>query len=231
MKSAEPEFDRLAADYEKLLDDPVRQYFAPGSEFFVTRKIDVLREFAARHHLDTQKATWLDVGCGKGELLRGGARLFGRAVGCDVSLGMLEDARGVEVVAQPDPDRLPFDDASADWVTAVCIYHHIEPRDRGGLTADIRRVLRPGGVFAMIEHNPLNPATRLIVSRTPIDQHAMLLSAGAARRVMSDAGLNVIDTRFFLYVPQRLFRWAGFIERALARAPLGGQYVVFGRKQ
>jgi SAM-dependent methyltransferase len=231
MRSVEPEFDRLAGDYEKLLDDPVRQYFAPGLAFFVTRKIDMLREFAARHGLDTQKATWLDVGCGKGELLRAGAPMFGRAIGCDVSLGMLEDCRGLDVVPQPDPDRLPFDDASVDWVTAVCIYHHVEPHNRPGLTADVHRVLKPGGVFALIEHNPLNPATRLIVSRTPIDQHAMLLSGATARRLLSEAELAVADTRYFLYVPERLFRWAGFIERSLGRVPLGGQYVVFGRKK
>lgn len=226
-----PEFDRLAPDYEKLLDDPVREYFAPGSEFFVTRKLDVLRQFAAREGLDTASATWLDVGCGKGDLLRAGKRHFGAVLGCDVSLGMIDDCRDLDVVPQPDPDRLPFADGSVDWVTAVCIYHHIEPRDRGRLTADIHRVLKPGGVFAIIEHNPFNPATRLIVSRTPIDEHAMLLSGGTARRLMGDARFSNLETRYFLYVPQRLYAWAGFVERSLERVPLGGQYVVFGRKR
>jgi hypothetical protein len=42
---------------------------------------------------------------------------------------------------------------------------------------EIQRVLRPGGVFSLIEHNPLNPVTRLIVSRTPVDGNAKLLTA------------------------------------------------------
>lgn len=224
------EFDRLADDYEALLDDPLREYFAPGSEFFVTRKVEMLLAFARRQGLDTRRQTWLDVGCGKGQLLRAGRSFFASVIGCDVSTGMLEEAGDLQVVTQTEADRLPFADASADWVTAVCVYHHVEPGDRAALTAEIRRVLRPGGIFAIIEHNPLNPAVQLIIRRTPVDAHAILLSAGRSRRLLRDAGFEVVDTRHFLYLPQRLYQRAAFIEHALERLPLGGQYAVFGRK-
>ena len=91
--SMDPEFDRLAPEYKELLNDPWREYFAPGSEFFLTRKIDMLLEFAAREGMDTRQATWLDVGCGKGELLRAAQPHFARALGCDVSLGMIAECR------------------------------------------------------------------------------------------------------------------------------------------
>jgi len=224
------EFDRLATDYEELLKDPVRDYFAPGSGFFVRRKIDVLLAFARGIGADTRRQTWLDVGCGKGQLLRAGQSHFAAVHGCDVSTAMMDDARDLHVVAQTEPDRIPFADESVDWVTAVCLFHHVEPRDRGRLTAEIRRVLKPGGIFAMVEHNPLNPAVQLIVRRTPVDAHAILLTAARARRVLRDAGLTVLGTRHFLYVPQRLYAWASIVERALERVPLGGQYAVFGRK-
>jgi SAM-dependent methyltransferase len=228
--SPKPEFDHLAPEYERLLEDPVREYFAPGSGFFVTRKIDVLLEFAARHGKDPAKATWLDVGCGKGELLRAAGPHFKRAVGCDVSPEMMRGCLDLEIVQQPAPLRLPFESGFADLVTAVCIFHHVERNDRGRLAADICRVLRPGGIFAIIEHNPLNPVAQLIVRRTPVDEHAVLLSAGAARGLLRSGGLQIVATEYFLYVPQRIYRWAGSLERALHSVPLGGQYVVFGRK-
>jgi len=224
------EFDRLATDYDERLKDPVREYFAPDSEFFVRRKIDVLLAFARGLGVDTRRQTWLDVGCGKGQLLRAGQPHFAAVQGCDVSTAMIDGARDLHVVAQTGPDRIPFADRSVDWVTAVCVYHHVEPCDRGRLTAEIRRVLKPGGIFAVVEHNPLNPAVQLIVRRTPVDEHAILLTAGRARRVLRDAGFDVLGTRNFLYVPQRLYRWAWIVERALERLPLGGQYAVFGRK-
>lgn len=226
----EKEFDRLAPDYKELLKDPVRDYFAPGSEFFLTRKIDMLLEFAASAGIDTQRLAWLDVGCGKGELLRAAHPHFGRALGCDVSLGMISECRGLEVVHQPDPLRLPFEDSSVDWATAVCILHHISAHERTPLIADICRVLRPGGILAIIEHNPFNPAVQLITRRTPVDENARLLTARTARSLMGRALMDTIATRYFLYVPQRMHSWAARMERALGRVPLGGQYVVFARK-
>jgi SAM-dependent methyltransferase len=224
------EFDRLAPEYKELLNDPVREYFAPGSEFFLTRKIDMLLDFAGREGVDTRKATWLDVGCGKGDLLRAAQPYFARALGCDVSLGMITECHGLEVVRQTDPLRLPFEAGSVDWVTAVCIFHHISRPERAPLVADIYRVLRPGGIFAIIEHNPFNPAVQLIIRRTPVDKNAELLTAKTARSLVQTASMQTVATRYFLYVPQRVYGWAARLERALDRAPLGGQYVVFGRK-
>ena len=228
--SVDPEFDHLAKEYKQLLDDPVREYFAPGSGFFLTRKVDLLLEFAGHNGLNTRQATWLDVGCGKGELMRAAGPHFARVLGCDVSLGMMSECQDLDVVQQVDPERLPYEDASVDWVTAVCVLHHIEPKDRVRFGADIRRVLRPGGILAIIEHNPFNPATQLIVRRTPVDENAILLTAGSARRLLRAARLQPVATQYFLYVPERVYEWAAPVERALSRVPLGGQYVVFARK-
>jgi len=224
------EFDRLAPKYKELLNDSVRDYFAPGSEFFVTRKMDMLLEFAASQGVDTRQITWLDVGCGQGDLLRAAKPHFARALGCDVSLGMIAECRDLEVVHQTNPLRLPFAEGSIDWVTAVCIFHHINPPERGPLAADIYRVLRPGGIFAIIEHNPFNPAVQLIVRRTPVDENAKLLTARTARHLIQTASIQTVATRYFLYAPQRIYDWVAPVERALERVPLGGQYVVFGRK-
>jgi SAM-dependent methyltransferase len=225
------EFDRLAREYDALLKDPLRDRFAPSAEFFVARKLDVLLAFARDARLDTRAATWLDVGCGQGQLLRAGRAHFARAIGCDVSAGMMAAIADLDVVLQTDARRLPLPDASVDWVTAVCVFHHVAPEDRATLTSEIRRVLRPGGVFAIVEHNPLNPVVQVIVRRTPIDAHAILLTAVRARRLMRESGFEIAATRYFLYVPQQLYRTVRFVERLLARAPLGGQYVVFGRKR
>jgi SAM-dependent methyltransferase len=222
------EFDRLASNYDELLKDPLRDVFAPGSQFFVTRKLDILRAFAARRGLDTHRSRWLDVGCGRGDLLRAGRAHFGEAIGCDVSAGMLDDCRDLNVVQQPDPRRLPFEDASIDWVTAVCIYHHVPRRDRAAVTAEVRRVLRPGGVFAIVEHNPFNPAVQVIVRRTPVDEHADLVTARRTRRLMKSAGIRPVETRYFLCIPQRFYPALGAVERAVERLPLGGQFAVFG---
>ena len=224
------EFDRFAREYRSLLHDPIREAFSPGSEFFVTRKADILCDFAARRGIDRRHAIWVDVGCGTGDLLRAVGGAFARAIGCDVSAGMLEACRDLAVVRQENPIRLPFVASSADWVTAVCLYHHVHPSLRPELTADIRRVVKPGGVVVVIEHNPLNPAVQLIVRRTPVDSSARLVTAARTRRLLAAAGLDVLETRYFLLLPERVYGTLRALEAALTRIPFGGQYAVFARR-
>jgi SAM-dependent methyltransferase len=230
-----PQFDRLSGSYEDLLKDPIRDLFSgDDSLFFHVRKRELIRRFFARRGVETRKLQYLDVGCGKGELLRLLSTDFGQVAGCDVSQGMMEtlvqEAPEIEARRQESPLRIPYADGAFDFVTAVCVYHHVPLRDRDALTNEIRRVLKPGGVFCMIEHNPLNPATQVIVKRTPIDADAILLRLGESRQRMVAAGLVPIERRYFLYFPRSLYRYLHRLENALGNIPLGGQYAMFAER-
>ena len=228
-----PEFDDLSRGYEDLLKDPLRDRFAgDNTQYFHVRKRDLLRRFFRRRRIDTSKLSFLDLGCGKGELLKLLCGDFRECFGCDPSSGMLEaselNAIGVQTRVQHNPQSLPFENAQFDFISAVCVYHHVTPDLRASLTAEVRRVLRPGGWFVIIEHNPYNPATRIIVSRTPVDANAILLRPAEGRRLMRDAGFQVDAQQYFLYFPERLYNYFGGFEPVLAGVPLGGQYAVFG---
>jgi SAM-dependent methyltransferase len=224
------EFDRYAQNYDELLRDPVRDGFAQNGGFFHRRKWILISNFLQRHALSPGKLTWLDVGCGKGELLSWGRSHFSRVVGCDPSKEMVRDAEGVEVLLQEAPDALPFPDASFDFATAVCVYHHVEELHRVPLTREVHRVLRLNGTFCMIEHNPFNPITRLIVSRSALDVDAHLLSSRRARCYADLAGLRHVESQYFLCLPEKYFDNMGRLEWFLRMLPLGGQYAMFSRK-
>jgi SAM-dependent methyltransferase len=98
------------------------------------------------------------------------------------------------------------------------------------LLREMGRVLKPEGTLAIIEHNPYNPVTLLIVSRTPVDADAILLRPDEILRLYREAGLRPEELRYFLYLPEWLFQRFGRIEGLFSKLPLGGQYVVFGRK-
>jgi len=227
-------FDELSSSYEELLRDPIRDRFTgQESMFFHRRKSDLIRGFFRSRSLNALGLHYLDVGCGKGELLQLLQSDFKHAAGCDISSEMMRQisqATGIETRVQKDPLEIPFGDAQFDLVSAVCVYHHVPPASRAALTSEIRRVLRPGGIFCMIEHNPMNPVTRLIVSRTPVDSDAILLPAKEARSLAAGAGLAPIEQSYFLYFPEVLYRYLGRLEAMLAKIPLGGQYAFFGRK-
>lgn len=228
------EFDSYAPRYEEMLRDPLRDTFSSGSAFFHRRKWQLIREFFASRQQDTKKMSWLDVGCGQGELLELGVSSFGRAAGCDPSCSMLKGARverssPIEAHMQASPSQLPFPDQSFDFVTAVCVYHHVHGRNRELLTQSVRRILRPGGVFCIIEHNPWNPATRAIVKRCPVDVDAELLSAPVTKRLLRAGLFDPIHTSYFLYLPETLYKPLSWVESALKNAPAGGQYAVFSQ--
>jgi SAM-dependent methyltransferase len=221
------EFDRYAREYDALLKDSIRERFTQDPEFFHLRKWLLLQEFLERWSIPSQKCSWLDIGCGKGELLRFGRANFREAAGCDPSAAMLNECADLNVRRQTENGALPFGDSSFDVVTAACVYHHLDHAERLALTAEARRVLRPGGLFVIFEHNPWNPATRLIVSRTPVDANAVLLTARETRALLSGAGLRVRKTCYYLYLPQSLYRRFSGLERFLGAIPAGGQYAVF----
>jgi SAM-dependent methyltransferase len=224
-----PEFDQYARSYDGLLEDPIRDSFAQDPLHFHRRKWIVLERLLKRAGVDPKTQRWLDVGCGRGELLDLASSSFARAIGCDPSHGMLVSGARPDVFQQPSPVELPFEDNSADLITAVCVYHHVHGEARSLLTGEIRRVLAPGGLCCIIEHNPWNPVTRAIVKRCPVDVDAELLSAQTGFSLLVSAGFERVCADYFLFLPERLFNRIGSVEGMLSKVPLGGQYALLAR--
>lgn len=84
----------------------------------------------------------LDVGCGIGDMLR----YRPQTVGVDVNPRAIAYCRGRGLTAQQmKPDQLPFPDAVFDSVVLDNVLEHLERPEP--LLAEIRRVVRPGGIF------------------------------------------------------------------------------------
>jgi SAM-dependent methyltransferase len=107
------------------------------------------------------------------------------------------------------------------------VLHHVAPAEWAHFMSEMRRVVRPGGLICVIEHNPLNPLTRVAVARCEFDRDAVLLGAGAARQLMAAGGLREIGARYFLLLPWEA-KLARRIEGAFSNVPLGAQYAAFG---
>jgi SAM-dependent methyltransferase len=221
-------FDGYRGNYRDVVQSSIDFSGLPHS-FFMRAKADLLRDLIARR-LGAERPAMLDVGCGVGSfhpLLRG---MVGRLSGIDVSSASIAQARAdnpnVDYRAF-DGRRFPFDDSGFDLVTAICVLHHVAPAEWTHFMSEMRRVVRPGGLVCVIEHNPLNPLTRLAVARCEFDRDAVLLGAGKARKLMAGTGLREIGARHFLLLPWEA-KAARCVESALSSVPLGAQYAAFG---
>ena len=225
-----PEFDGYASSYDTLLDDPMRGAFARDPLHFHRRKWLLIQRLLSKAGVEPSSLRWLDAGCGRGELLNLAGAHFKQATGCDPSAGMLSSCSSFTVDRQTSPFELPFPDASVDLVTAVCVYHHVPEKARALLLSEMKRVLAPGGLCCIIEHNPWNPVTQAIVRRCPVDADASLLTASSASGLLRVVGFEPLSSAYFLYLPESLFNRLSLLERFLGRVPLGGQYAVLARR-
>jgi SAM-dependent methyltransferase len=195
--------------------------------FFTAAKADALRELIASRLHGMHNPHMLDVGCGVGEFHPFVRGMFGRVCGADVSAASIAQARLRNPEVQYEAymgETLPYDSAAFDLSIAICVLHHVPPTQWAGFLREMRRVVRPGGLVCLIEHNPLNPLTRLAVARCEFDRDAELLHAGRTRALMADAGLHDARSHYFLLLPLAT-PLAQRIEHSLRRIPLGAQYI------
>ncbi len=97
-------------------------------------------------------ASVLDLGCGKGRFAAHLVDAGARVVGVDLSAAMLARAGGIDRV-RASARALPFGDGAFDAVVAVEILEHVGAV--GPVLDEARRVLRPGGVLAVVDKNAL----------------------------------------------------------------------------
>jgi ubiquinone/menaquinone biosynthesis C-methylase UbiE len=94
----------------------------------------------------------LDLGCGKGRFSRALSELGAQVIGLDLSAAMLSEAMDLDRV-RASARRLPFGPASFDRVVAVEVFEHLAPRAVDQVCDEVRRVLRPGGTFVIVDKN------------------------------------------------------------------------------
>src|SRR4051812_39286855 len=101
----------------------------------------------------------LDLACGTGDLCQDLKTAGLRAVGVDLSIGMLEHARTAAPLVQGDVLRLPVRDGSVDGVTCGFALRNFV--DLPPFFAELARVVRPGGRIALLDvAEPQNPVLR-----------------------------------------------------------------------
>jgi SAM-dependent methyltransferase len=221
-----PEFDRYADRYEELVARSIG-FSGQGQSFFLEARARHLLDVVRRRVAEPAQVRALDVGCGGG-LSHPYLTSLGALDGVDVSPSMIARARERNASVRyhvGDGTRLPFPDGVFDVTFTACVLHHVPPPARDEFARELGRVTRPGGLVVVFEHNPLNPLTRLAVSRCEFDEDAVLLGRGETRRLVHAARLRPVEDRYILFFPFRA-RAVDPVERALARLPLGAQYYV-----
>lgn len=220
-------FDRYGKTYTQEVQASIA-FSGLKHDFFVNAKVARLQRLFASH-FGMRKPALADIGCGIGSMHGPMLPLCDRIAACDPSADCVARAREANppvAYQQADGRRLPWHDRSFDVALAVCVFHHVPPAERPAMLQEMRRIVVPGGLLVLIEHNPWNPGTRLAVSRCEFDDDAILLDWREARRLLTVEGLAVSIEHFLLLPFANAV--AARIERATVSLPLGAQYLAAG---
>jgi ubiquinone/menaquinone biosynthesis C-methylase UbiE len=147
----------LSAESAALYDHQVEVLFGGGADAMRRQALLPLGEELAR--IGVRGRRLVDLACGTGRFLREVKHNFPRlaVTGVDMSPFYLAEARrGLQdwsgvTLALGAAEALPLPDAAFDLATAVYLFHELPPRLRPRVAAEIARVLRPGGLFVLVD--------------------------------------------------------------------------------
>jgi ubiquinone/menaquinone biosynthesis C-methylase UbiE len=148
-------FSKDAQLWRELYEKPTELY-----HHHMARRRDYAHAYTLRRFDKT--ASVLDLGCGAGVLMERLLESGYKTTGADVSEDMLALARerlsrfpaGDFRLWQANCESLPFRDGEFDVVLCMGVFGYVEDVDRA--VGEIRRVLKPGGIFLMSVRNRAN---------------------------------------------------------------------------
>lgn len=184
-------YDRLAPGYERVMRPLERWYLARLRRATLAQLPD--------------KGRLLEVGAGTGLNFPFYPRAAAFGVASELSFEMIRIASAKQRpcnvhLVQNSAERLPFQDASFDAALATLVFCSVaSPREA---FAELRRVVRPGGTIALLEH--VRPEGRLpgrlfdalsMLTVAVFDDHFNRRTAEEARR----AGLQTVRVRKYAF--------------------------------
>jgi SAM-dependent methyltransferase len=223
------EFDHYRDGYSRQINGTIA-FSGRTQDFYTKAKARCLLDMIAKlRPAGGPPLEVLDVGCGQGLIhpyFPPETNL--KLTGIDVAGTVIEEAREANPHVRYDVydgEKLPYADRTYDVAYAIAVMHHVPPANWSSFLAEMRRVVRPGGLVAIVEHNPVNPLTRWIVKTCPFDENAVLLRSGLLARLFRGTGLKELERRFIIFTP---FDTAFFrrLDTSLSWLPLGAQYIM-----
>ena len=200
----------LSGDSARLYDYQVEVLFTGGADAMRRQALVPLAEHFRTRRI--REARLLDVACGTGRFLTFVKDNYPRlaVTGLDLSPHYLaEAARQLRPwsrsgLAQGNAEALPFPDAAFDIVSCIFLFHELPNRVRRRVTAEIVRVLRPGGRLVFVDSIQYGdrPDYDGLLDRFPFGFHEPYFADYARddlTALFQDAGLTVmsVERAFF----------------------------------
>lgn len=227
------DFNETKDSYRTQIDQSI-SFTGVDHEFFIVEKGKMILDLLSKHLSLEKNARILDVGCGHGyvhpQLVAAGHHVTGVEIASEVLEIARKENPAVDYRAY-DGSVIPFPDCSFDMAIAMCVVHHVPVPVWSAFIEEMHRVVKPGGLIAIFEHNPLNPVTHYLFKYgfNGMDEGATMVGRRKLEGMLRSAGCPTVQSDYIFFTPfgNRFFRW---MDRALAWLPFGAQYLTLARR-
>ena len=219
------EFDLMADEYYEKHRKNI-SISGETPEYFAEYKIADLFELVQKGRFASGQI--LDFGSGIGNSIPFFRKYFRKS---ELHCGDIS-ARSIEIAQSRFPgqekhliigNEIPLPTNSQDIAFSACVFHHIHHEEHRHWLSELYRVIRPGGLLVIYEHNPLNPLTVRAVNTCPLDINAHLVPTNTMRINALKTGWEKPIVKYRLFFPS-LLKILRPMERYLGWLALGAQY-------
>jgi SAM-dependent methyltransferase len=128
---------------ENITTESLATFYASGVDFIASVIAEFERIAGAPFHVGAA----LDFGCGTGRLTEAMATYSDKAIGYDISPGMLQEARANSAGNAIYTDQLP--ESPFDWINSFIVFQHIPPERGFALLEQLLARLAPAGFISL----------------------------------------------------------------------------------
>jgi ubiquinone/menaquinone biosynthesis C-methylase UbiE len=223
------DFDQYRETYDQAVNKAIAFSGLTVDKFTAAKAHDLIQ--LIKSHFEAPKdIAVLDVGCGIGNYHPQLVPEVGSVTGIDVSQACIERARTRNPSVTYDTyegEQLPYADHSFSLAYCICVVHHVPPASWQRFASELARVVKPGGMVVVYEHNPWHPLTRKVVSDCAFDRDAVLIAMPRMRDLLRNAGCQTVSTKSILTLPPG-YAIFEHLDPLFSRLPFGSQYRAVG---
>jgi len=223
-------FDQYSIKYNELVDNAVSPT-GYSTNSLVIAKLQKLKNLFPT--LSGKPFRLLDFGCGIGNLYSSIGHIFPQVTytGVDPSKDSILQARSRfnDEILFHESTTLEWQALKFDLIFASGVFHHIPHIEHTRIIQQLCSLLNRDGNLVIWEHNPGNPVTRKIVNDCIFDQDAILVSPTTLKSQLREASLTNVKVIYTTFFP-KYFSILNCLDPYLSWLPVGGQYLVTGRK-
>ncbi len=224
----------MKAEFDQYIEDNYREDDALSLtgysyDFFARYKAEKLHKWISKGGYAAHNI--LDFGCGDGLMTSYVHKLFPKATitGIDPSSKSIETAQANHPgITFKTSEQLENSTQKFDVIFAACVFHHIPESEQAFYVKQLKELLNKNGVIVIFEMNPLNPITRYMFKRIPVDRNAIMIYPWELKNLFATVGKPRIN--YYGFFP-KLLSFMQPLENYFEWISIGAHYALVVQKK